>query len=55
MPHTWVLWVHASNAARFTQAYRNIATKVDLPGRDDPKVDILRLVYDWLYDERNGR
>jgi len=47
--------VHASNAARFKQAYRDIATKVDLPGRDDPKVDILRLVYDWLCDERNGR
>jgi len=47
--------VHASNAARFKQAYRDIATKVDLPRRDDPKVDILRLVYDWLCDERNGR
>ena len=47
--------MHASNAARFKQAYRDIATKVDLPGRDDPKVDILRLVYDWLCDERNGR
>jgi len=47
--------VHASNAARFKQAYRDIATKVDLPGRDDPKVDILRLVHDWLCDERNGR
>jgi len=47
--------VHASNAARFKQAYRDIATKVDLPGRDDPKVDILRLVYNWLCDERNGR
>ena len=47
--------MHASNAARFKQAYRDIATKVDLPGRDDPKVDILRLVHDWLCDERNGR
>ena len=47
--------MHASNAARFKQAYRDIATKVDLPGRDDPKVDILRLVYNWLCDERNGR
>jgi tetratricopeptide (TPR) repeat protein len=54
-PHTWVFWVHASNAARFEQAYRDIAAKVELPGRDDPQVNILRLVYNWLCDERNGR
>ncbi|KAH8727391.1 hypothetical protein GQ44DRAFT_758100 [Phaeosphaeriaceae sp. PMI808] len=52
---SWVFWVHASNAARFEQAYRDIAAKVELPGRDDPKADILRLVYNWLCDERNGR
>ncbi|KAF2180317.1 hypothetical protein K469DRAFT_715560 [Zopfia rhizophila CBS 207.26] len=52
---TWVFWVHASNAARFEQAFREIAIKIQLPGRDDPKVDILRLVYNWLCDERNGR
>jgi hypothetical protein len=54
-PQTWVFWVHASNAARFEQAYTNIAAKIELPGRDDPKADILRLVYYWLCDERNGR
>ena len=54
-PQTWVFWVHASNAARFEQAYTNIAAKIELPGRDDPKADILRLVYNWLCDERNGR
>ena len=50
-----MFWVHASNAARFEQAYTNIAAKIELPGRDDPKADILRLVYNWLCDERNGR
>jgi tetratricopeptide (TPR) repeat protein len=50
-----VFWVHASNATRFKQAYQDIAAKVELPGRDDPKADILRLVYNWLCDERNGR
>lgn len=54
-PDIWVFWVHASNAARFEQAYRDIAAKVDLPGRDDPKTDILRLVCNWLCDEKNGR
>ncbi|KAF7502175.1 hypothetical protein GJ744_006771 [Endocarpon pusillum] len=51
----WVFWVHASNVARFEQAYRDIAAKVKLPGREDPKTNILRLVHDWLCDERNGR
>ncbi|KAF2183993.1 TPR-like protein [Zopfia rhizophila CBS 207.26] len=53
-PETWVFWVHASNAVRFEQAYRDIATKIELPGRENPKADILRLVYNWLCDERNG-
>jgi tetratricopeptide (TPR) repeat protein len=52
---TWVFWVHASNAERFEQAYREIATKLAIPGRDDLKVDILRLVWAWLVDEANGR
>jgi tetratricopeptide (TPR) repeat protein len=54
-PQTWVFWVHASNAVRFEQAYRDIAAKVELPGRDEPKADILWLVCNWLCDERNGR
>ena len=33
----------------------NIASVIELPGRDDPKVDILHLVRNWLCDERNGR
>ncbi|KFY68927.1 hypothetical protein V496_00678 [Pseudogymnoascus sp. VKM F-4515 (FW-2607)] len=54
-PQTWVFWVHASNAARFKLAYTNIAAKIDLPGRDNPKANILLLVYNWLCDEGNGR
>jgi tetratricopeptide (TPR) repeat protein len=50
-----VFWVYASSAARFELAYRDIAAKVELPGRDDPKTDILQLVFNWLSDERNGR
>src|SRR5947209_464878 len=53
-PEKWVFWVHASSAARVEQAYREIATKVNLPGCDDPKVNILRLVLNWLSDEQNG-
>ena len=37
------------------QAYRNIASKVRIPGWEDPAADILRMVHDWLCDETNGR
>jgi hypothetical protein len=32
-----------------------MADKLDLSGRDDLKVNVLRLVYDWLSDEANGQ
>lgn len=54
-PQIWVFWVHAGTAARFEQAYRDIAVMAEIPGRDDPKADILRLVRNWLCDGRNGR
>jgi tetratricopeptide (TPR) repeat protein len=54
-PHTFVFWVHASTKARFEEAYRGIADRLELPGRNDPKVDVLRLVSNWLCDETNGR
>ncbi|OAL56172.1 hypothetical protein IQ07DRAFT_498538, partial [Pyrenochaeta sp. DS3sAY3a] len=54
-PETWVFWVHASNAARTEQGYRDIADQVKLEGRDDRQTDIFRLVHDWLRDEKHGR
>ncbi|KAM6510829.1 hypothetical protein FSOLCH5_011275 [Fusarium solani] len=45
-PQTWVFWVHAANAARFEQAYRDIADKAEIPGREDPKADILQLPHE---------
>jgi len=50
-----VLWVHASNAARFEQSYRDIADTVKIFGRRDPKANIFKLVHDWLRDERKGK
>ncbi|KAH8200142.1 hypothetical protein TruAng_005713 [Truncatella angustata] len=29
--------------------------RLELPGRSDPKVNILQLVFNWLSDEGNGR
>ncbi|KAM3064617.1 hypothetical protein ACMFMF_011895 [Clarireedia jacksonii] len=39
-PETWVFWVHASNAARFEQSFRDIANC---------------LVHDWLRNDRKGK
>ncbi|KAH8682822.1 hypothetical protein BGZ60DRAFT_205902 [Tricladium varicosporioides] len=54
-PRVWVFWVYASTAERFEQAYRFIATELDLPGSDDPKTDVLGLVSRWLGDINNSR
>jgi hypothetical protein len=47
-----VFWVHASNAARFEQSYRDIADLVKIARRRDPQVNIFKLVHDWLCDCR---
>ncbi|MCJ1390022.1 hypothetical protein MMC18_002880 [Xylographa bjoerkii] len=52
-PQALVFWIYG-DAARFTQAYRKIITKLHIPGWDDPKTDTLQLVCDWLSDESHG-
>ncbi|KAJ5726668.1 uncharacterized protein N7483_008025 [Penicillium malachiteum] len=54
-PATWVLWVHASNEARFEQSLRAIADQLKIPGHLDPKVNIYKLIEKWLYDEKKGK
>ncbi|KAF2787748.1 hypothetical protein K505DRAFT_221830, partial [Melanomma pulvis-pyrius CBS 109.77] len=54
-PDTFIFWVHASTRERFAEAYRDIADRLELPERHDPKANVLRLVRNWLRDERNGR
>ena len=46
--------MHASTRARFEEAYQGIADRLQLPGRQDANVDVLRLVSNWLCDEANG-
>ena len=53
-PARSVFWVHANNAARFEQSYRNIATATKIPGIEDPKVDVLNLVSQWLGSSESG-
>jgi tetratricopeptide (TPR) repeat protein len=54
-PETWVFWVHASNASRFEQSFREIANYVKIPGRQDSQVNIFQLVHDWLRNDRKGK
>ena len=54
-PRTFVFWVHASTRARFEEAYRDLADRLELPGRLDAKADVLRLVKNWLCNETNGQ
>jgi hypothetical protein len=50
-----VFWIHASNAARFEQSYRDIADTVKIFGRQNPKANILKLVHDWLHEGKRGK
>jgi len=50
----WVFWVHASNAARFEQSFREIADRVKITGRKDPQANIFKLVYNWLQDQKRS-
>lgn len=50
-----MFWVHASNAARLEQGFRDIADLVKLAGRTDPQANVFKLARDRLRDEKNGR
>src|SRR5690606_7359904 len=54
-PEISVFWVHASSAERFRQAFASIAQECQIPGYDDPEVDILQLVKAWLEQKHRGR
>ncbi|KAK5107968.1 hypothetical protein LTR62_000513 [Meristemomyces frigidus] len=54
-PNTWVLWIHASNAAQFEQSVRDAVDVLKLHGREEPKVDLLLLLRNWLRDEGKGK
>ncbi|XPS69646.1 hypothetical protein M3J07_001896 [Ascochyta lentis] len=54
-PAKWVFWVHAGTRARFEDEFRRIAEAIKMNGWDDPKVNVLRLVRNWLCNESNGK
>jgi tetratricopeptide (TPR) repeat protein len=47
-PTSNILWVHASTAERFQQAYKDIARRGRFSGWDDAARNPLELVSDWL-------
>lgn len=47
-----MLWVHASNAARVEQGYRDIAEQAKISGWNDSKGNIFHLVNNWLQTEK---
>jgi tetratricopeptide (TPR) repeat protein len=47
--------VHAGNAARLEQSFREIAELVKVRGRKELQADVFKLVHDWLREEKNGR
>lgn len=53
-PQMSTFWVHASSKARLEQSYAEIATKVEVSGTGDGKVDIFQLVSRWLANPDNG-
>ncbi|TKA24002.1 hypothetical protein B0A54_18019 [Friedmanniomyces endolithicus] len=41
---TRVIWLHASGVARFEQGVRSTLDQLKVPGRSDPKANILQLL-----------
>jgi tetratricopeptide (TPR) repeat protein len=50
-----VLWIYASNVARFEQSLREVAEQLRIYGRNDRKADLISLTRNWLLNRRNGK
>ena len=50
-----VLWMHAASASKVHQSCRAIAQKLELPGWNDPQVDVIRVLRDWIEDTQNDQ
>ena len=53
-PESHIFWIHASTIYRVDQAYKDIASKLCLPGWNDPNVDKFQLVSEWLSNDAHG-
>jgi hypothetical protein len=48
-----VFWIHASTQDRFEEAYKGIARDLRIPGWEDPQIDTILIVRDWLNNHEN--
>ena len=49
-----MLWIHASNAARFDESICDTVEQLRIPGRKDAATNMLQLFRSWLWDESKG-
>ncbi|KAK6592352.1 kinesin light chain [Botrytis cinerea] len=50
-----VIWIPATNTESLHQAYREVARQLKIPGSDEDKADVKKLVQDYLSKESAGR
>ncbi|TVY29765.1 Kinesin light chain [Lachnellula hyalina] len=53
-PTSHIFWVYGGSHSRMAEAYHEIARELRIPGLDQPNVDVLTLVSDWLSEKSNG-
>ncbi|KAM0688913.1 hypothetical protein Q7P36_010989 [Cladosporium allicinum] len=53
-PETWLLWLYASNEARFEQSVRGVLDQLRVRGRKDPKANVFQLLRNRLCDATKG-
>lgn len=54
-PSTWVLWLHASSAARFELSVRDTLEQLKVPGRTEAGANVFQLVRSRLRDGKSGK
>ena len=47
--------MHAGSIARLEQSFRDTADYIKIPGRQDPKANIFKLVHNWLRGRNSGQ
>lgn len=53
-PDVRIFWVRGARPEAFLKSYRDTARKLKLPRCDEPEVDVLEIMSDWLNDPTNG-
>jgi tetratricopeptide (TPR) repeat protein len=54
MPASSAFWVNGSSYNNFSDSYMRIAQRMNIPGWNNEKSDILKLVFDWLQSDESG-